>query len=117
LTESAYRIEKDSMGEVRVPADAKWRAQTQRAVENFPISFQPIDRDLIGALASIKGASAAIRGQRGMLDADTAKALETTAVPGDVGAIATLNSICNSKTKRGRTSAESTLHALEKPIR
>jgi fumarate hydratase class II len=79
LTESAYRIEKDSMGEVRVPADAKWRAQTQRAVENFPISFQPIDRDLIGALASIKGASAAIRGQRGMLDADTARAVHDAA--------------------------------------
>jgi fumarate hydratase class II len=67
------------MGEVRVPADAKWRAQTQRAVENFPISFQPIDRDLIGALASIKGASAAIRGQRGMLDADTARAVHDAA--------------------------------------
>ena len=52
-----------------------------------------------------------------MLDADTAKALETTAVPGDVGAIATLNSIRNSKTKRGGTSTGSTLHALEKPIR
>ena len=51
-----YRIEKDSMGEVRVPAAAKWRAQTQRAVENFPISGQPIERELIAALASIKGA-------------------------------------------------------------
>ena len=44
---SDYRIEKDSMGEVRVPAAAKWRAQTQRAVENFPISGQPIERELI----------------------------------------------------------------------
>ena len=79
MTESEYRIEKDSMGEVRVPAAAKWRAQTQRAVENFPISFQPIDRDLIGALASIKGASAAIRGQRGMIDADTARAVHDAA--------------------------------------
>jgi len=53
-----------------------------------------------------------------MLDADTAKAaLETTAVPGDVGARAMLNSIGNSKTKRGSKSTESTLHALEKPIR
>ena len=68
VSEPEYRIEKDSMGEVRVPAAAKWRAQTQRAVENFPISGRPIDRDLIGALASIKGASAAIRGERGMLD-------------------------------------------------
>jgi hypothetical protein len=53
-----------------------------------------------------------------MLDADTAKAaLETTAIHGDVGARAMLNAISNSKTKRGRKSTESTLHALEKPIR
>lgn len=39
-----YRIEHDSMGEVRVPADAKWRAQTQRAVENFPVSGQRLER-------------------------------------------------------------------------
>ena len=38
-----YRVEHDSMGEVRVPADAHWGAQTQRAVENFPISGRPID--------------------------------------------------------------------------
>ena len=42
-----YRIEHDSMGEVRVPAWAKWRAQTQRAVENFPISGTPIELSLI----------------------------------------------------------------------
>jgi fumarate hydratase class II len=79
MTEPEYRIEKDSMGEVQVPAAAKWRAQTQRAVENFPISFRPIDRDLIGALASIKGASAAIRGERGMLDAEKARAIHDAA--------------------------------------
>ncbi len=77
--DTEYRIEKDSMGEVRVPARAKWRAQTQRAVENFPISFRPIDPDLIAALASIKGASAAIRGGRGMLAADTAGAVHDAA--------------------------------------
>ncbi|MFC7575864.1 hypothetical protein ACFQX8_28210 [Klenkia terrae] len=54
-TEQDFRIEHDSMGEVRVPAHAKWRAQTQRAVENFPISGTPIERELIGALAAIKG--------------------------------------------------------------
>ena len=79
MTEAEYRIEKDSMGEVRVPAAAKWRAQTQRAVENFPISFRPIDRDLIGAIASVKGASAATRGERGMLDADKARAIHDAA--------------------------------------
>src|SRR5579875_3304962 len=75
MNEPEYRIEKDSMGEVRVPSAAKWRAQTQRAVENFPISFRPIDPDLIAALGAIKGASAAIRGERGMLDADKARAV------------------------------------------
>ena len=57
---SEYRIEHDSMGEVRVPADAKWRAQTQRAVENFPISGQHIERAHIEALARIKGAAAKV---------------------------------------------------------
>jgi fumarate hydratase class II len=45
-----YRIEHDTMGDVRVPKDAKWQAQTQRAVENFPISGIPIDPALIAAL-------------------------------------------------------------------
>ncbi|NUS54793.1 MAG: aspartate ammonia-lyase, partial [Streptomycetaceae bacterium] len=50
----AYRIEHDSMGEVRVPAAAKWRAQTQRAVENFPISGGTLEHAHIAALAQIK---------------------------------------------------------------
>ena len=54
-----YRIEHDSMGEVRVPADALWRAQTQRAVENFPISGTPIEPRLVRALALVKQAAAA----------------------------------------------------------
>jgi fumarate hydratase class II len=77
-----YRIEKDSMGEVRVPASAKWRAQTQRAVENFPISGQPIERELIAGLALIKGAGARIRAKRGLLD--PAKAEAIAAVAGEV---------------------------------
>jgi fumarate hydratase class II len=79
MNNEEYRTEKDSMGEVRVPKDAKWRAQTQRAVENFPISGQPVERALIGALASIKGASAATRGELGMLDADRARAIHEAA--------------------------------------
>jgi fumarate hydratase, class II len=55
-----YRIEHDSMGEVQVPADAKYSAQTQRAVENFPISGRRIDRRLIRALALIKGEAAKV---------------------------------------------------------
>ncbi len=74
-----YRIETDSMGEVRVPRDAKWRAQTQRAVENFPISGQPIERELIAALAMIKGAGARVRAQRGLLDEAKARAIATAA--------------------------------------
>ncbi len=79
MSEPQYRTEQDSMGEVRVPLDAKWRAQTQRAVENFPISGRPIERELIAALASIKGASAAIRGKQGLLDATKADAIAAAA--------------------------------------
>ncbi|HJQ41547.1 MAG TPA: class II fumarate hydratase [Jatrophihabitantaceae bacterium] len=79
MTEQDYRIEKDSMGEVRVPANAKWRAQTQRAVENFPISGQPIERELIAGLALIKGASARVRAQRDLLDQAKADAIAAAA--------------------------------------
>jgi fumarate hydratase, class II len=75
-----YRVEKDSMGDVRVPAAAKWRAQTQRAVENFPISGQPIERELIAGLALIKGAGARIRAQRGLLDQARADAIAAASV-------------------------------------
>ena len=63
------------MGEVRVPAAARWGAQTQRAVENFPISGMRIDRSLIAALAAIKGAAARANGRLGVVDADVAEAL------------------------------------------
>jgi fumarate hydratase class II len=76
----AYRIEKDSMGDVRVPADARWRAQTQRAVENFPISGQPIERELIAGLALIKGAGARVRAARGLLEQAKADAIAASAV-------------------------------------
>jgi fumarate hydratase class II len=78
-TEQDFRIEHDSMGEVRVPAHAKWRAQTQRAVENFPISGTPIERELIGALAAIKGAAAAVNASLGVLPDDVAAAIGTAA--------------------------------------
>ncbi len=77
--EQEFRIEKDSMGEVRVPAAAKWRAQTQRAVENFPISGRPIERELIAALAAIKGASASVRASKGLLDPTRAAAVAEAA--------------------------------------
>ena len=70
-----FRIEHDSMGEVEVPADALWGAQTQRAVENFPVSGERIGRDLIGALGSIKGCAARANAELGVLDADVASAI------------------------------------------
>jgi len=67
------------MGEVLVPADALWAAQTQRAVQNFHISGEHLSRDLIGALASIKGAAAVINGELGVLAPDMAKAIHDAA--------------------------------------
>jgi fumarate hydratase class II len=76
---SDYRIEHDSMGEVRVPADALWRAQTQRAVENFPISGQPLEPALIHALALIKAAAARTNADLGTLDREQAAAIQQAA--------------------------------------
>src|SRR5204862_7878934 len=77
--ESGYRIERDTMGEVRVPAEALWRAQTQRAVENFPISGRGLEPAHIRALAKIKGAAAQVNADLGVLDVDVAKAVATAA--------------------------------------
>ncbi|GAA1763872.1 class II fumarate hydratase [Agromyces humatus] len=74
-----YRIEHDTMGEVRVPASALYRAQTQRAVENFPISGSGLEPQQIQALARIKKAAAQANAQLGVLDADIARAIETAA--------------------------------------
>src|ERR1700744_2496727 len=79
MSQDQFRIEKDSMGDVRVPVNAKWRAQTQRAVENFPISGQPIERELIAGLALIKGAGARVRAKRGLLDPAKAEAIGAVA--------------------------------------
>jgi len=85
MTGPGFRVEHDSMGEVEVPADALWGAQTQRAVDNFPVSGERIGRDLIGALASIKGCAAVVNGELGVLEADMAAAIHDAAaavVPG-----------------------------------
>jgi len=74
-----YRIEHDTMGEVRVPADALYRAQTQRAVENFPISGITLERRHIEALARIKKAAARANAELGVLDADVADAVVAAA--------------------------------------
>ncbi len=70
-----FRIEHDSMGEVKVPFDAKWQAQTQRAVENFPISGLTISKPLIRAIAMIKGAAARANSEIGVLDPVIASAI------------------------------------------
>jgi len=74
-----FRVEHDSMGEVRVPETALWGANTQRAVENFPVSGERLPRELIGALASIKGAAATVNGRLGVLEADMAEAIHDAA--------------------------------------
>nr|WSW61635.1 class II fumarate hydratase [Streptomyces sp. NBC_00998] len=74
-----YRIEHDSMGEVLVPAHAKWRAQTQRAVENFPVSGQRLERAHIEALALIKAAAAAVNAKLGVVDEGIADAIRSAA--------------------------------------
>jgi fumarate hydratase class II len=70
-----YRIEHDTMGEVRVPKDALYSAQTQRAVENFPISGRGLEPAQIVALAQIKRAAALVNAELGILDAAIAKAI------------------------------------------
>ena len=70
-----FRIEHDSMGDVRVPATARWAAQTQRAVENFPISGLTIDPTLIRALARIKGAAAPVNLSLGIIEAEISDAI------------------------------------------
>ena len=74
-----FRIEHDSMGEVLVPEDALWGANTQRAVENFPVSGERLPRELIGALASIKGAAATVNARLGVLEPDMAEAIHDAA--------------------------------------
>lgn len=74
-----YRIEKDSMGEVRVPVDALYGAQTQRAVENFPISGITFSRSFIRALGLVKAACAQANLSMGLMPADMSKAIQQAA--------------------------------------
>jgi fumarate hydratase, class II len=74
-----HRIEHDTMGEVKVPAKALWKAQTQRAVENFPISGVPINSELIGALGLIKEAAAKTNAKLGILSQEYADAIAKAA--------------------------------------
>ncbi|MGO1315581.1 MAG: class II fumarate hydratase [Cellulomonadaceae bacterium] len=76
---TGFRIEHDTMGEVRVPANALYRAQTQRAVENFPISGTTLERAHIEALARVKKAAARANAELGVLDGDVADAIVAAA--------------------------------------
>ena len=80
MTDKGFRIEHDSMGELKVPADALWGAQTQRAVDNFPISGLPMHRSFIRALGIIKASAATVNQGLGVLDAKRAKAIEAAAL-------------------------------------
>ena len=76
MTDKTYRIEKDSMGELKVPEDALWGAQTQRAVENFPISGLTMPRQFIAALGLVKWAAAGANAELGLLKNDVAVAIQ-----------------------------------------
>jgi len=75
-----FRVEHDSMGEVRVPVAAKWQAQTQRAVENFPISGHRIEPSLVRGLALLKGAAALENAGLGVVSAEVAEAIAGAAL-------------------------------------
>src|SRR5690554_1483491 len=75
-----YRTEKDSMGELAVPASALWGAQTQRAVQNFPISGLTMPARFIHSLGLVKWAAARVNRELGLLPADVADAIESAAL-------------------------------------
>jgi fumarate hydratase class II len=79
MSEQKVRIEHDSMGEVRVPADALYGAQTQRAVDNFPISDMRFPRPFIRALGMTKGAAAAVNQDLGLMDPEMSAAIQQAA--------------------------------------
>ena len=78
--EGEFRVEHDTMGEVRVPARALYGAQTQRAVDNFPISGRPVPAGLVRAIGQVKAAAAATNRELGVLDDDVAEAIEQAAL-------------------------------------
>jgi len=75
-----FRTEHDSMGELQVPADALWGAQTQRAVQNFPVSGQPMPRGFIRALGLIKAAAATVNTELKLLPAASGQSIKTAAL-------------------------------------
>ena len=80
MSDGKYRVEKDSMGELKVPVDALWGAQTQRAVENFPISGLKMPRQFIAALGLVKWAAAGANAELGLLQNNIAIAIQKAAL-------------------------------------
>jgi fumarate hydratase class II len=80
MSNKAFRIEKDSMGELKVPEDALWGAQTQRAVDNFPISGLSMPRQFIAALGLVKWAAAGANSELGLLKSEIAVAIQKAAL-------------------------------------
>jgi fumarate hydratase class II len=80
MSDKAFRIEHDSMGELQVPEDALWGAQTQRAVNNFPISGLAMPRQFIAALGLVKWAAAGANAELGLIKSDVAIAIQKAAL-------------------------------------
>ena len=76
---NAFRVEKDSLGEMKVPVSARYGAQTQRAVENFPISGEPMPPRFLHALGLVKVAAARVNRELGLLEPAMADAIEKAA--------------------------------------
>src|SRR5207342_3033707 len=75
-----FRTEKDSLGEMKVPADALYGPQTQRAVENFPISGEPLPKEFVHALGLIKASAARVNAELGLVEGTLAAAIEQAAM-------------------------------------
>ena len=80
MSNKSHRTERDSMGELQVPSDALWGAQTQRAVDNFPISGLHMPRRFIAALGLVKWAAAGANSELGLLESDKAGAIQQAAL-------------------------------------
>lgn len=80
MNDKAFRIERDSMGELTVPEDALWGAQTQRAIDNFRISGLAMPRQFIAALGLVKWATAGANAELGLIKSDVAVAIQKAAL-------------------------------------
>ncbi len=85
MSEQRYRVEKDSLGEVLVPSEALYGAQTQRAIENFPISGRPMPREFLRAMGTIKEAAAAVNVELGLMEAAMGRAIQEAALEVEQG--------------------------------